>query len=69
MALGAVPGWWELGANYPMDYYAAEGGVWNSTYHRRKPRPEGAGQLPAALAAARRAAATAGAAAAAAPVQ
>lgn len=36
-----VPGWWEgeqaaqpgMEA-YPMDYYAKDGGVWNSSYHR-----------------------------------
>ena len=36
-----VPGWWEgeqaaqhgMEA-YPMDYYARDGGVWNSSYHR-----------------------------------
>eukprot|EP00879_Flechtneria_rotunda_P022580 GHRR01023843.1.p1 GENE.GHRR01023843.1~~GHRR01023843.1.p1 ORF type:complete len:409 (+),score=119.22 GHRR01023843.1:233-1459(+) len=44
IALGLVPGWWEdiEGVNrvqartdpYPMDYYAKEGGVWNSSYHK-----------------------------------
>lgn len=46
VALGLVPGWWEddstiaVGANsggfdaYPMDYYAKDGGVWNSSYHK-----------------------------------
>jgi hypothetical protein len=36
-----VPGWWEglqvaqPGMEpYPMDYYAKDGGVWNSSYHR-----------------------------------
>ena len=43
-----VPGWWEvdsatqpgIGA-YPMDYYAKDGGVWNSSYHKA-PRRRGA---------------------------
>jgi hypothetical protein len=54
VALGEVPGWWEQAAEYPMDYYSADGGSWNSTYHRRKPRVAGAaaGPSPAALAAA-----------------
>lgn len=59
--MGEVPGWWETGSDYPMDYYASDGGAWNSTYHRRKARPEGGAALPAgalaAIAAARRAAA------------
>lgn len=49
IALGLVPGWWEessglaVGANsggvdpYPMDYYAKDGGVWNSSYHKGPP--------------------------------
>ncbi|GAB4813198.1 hypothetical protein N2152v2_000244 [Parachlorella kessleri] len=63
VALGEVPGWWEAGTDYPMDYYASDGGAWNSTYHRRKPRGEGQGGLPpgaAAALAARKAAAGAG---------
>jgi hypothetical protein len=57
VALGEVPGWWEGagGGDYPMDYYAAEGGQYNGTYHRRKARAPGA-PAPAAIAAAARAA-------------
>lgn len=41
-----VPAWWEgAGAGekrgeeaYPMDYYAKEGGVWNSSYHKAPAR-------------------------------
>lgn len=36
-----VPPWWEgiaaeheASAPYPMDYYAKDGGVWNSSYHK-----------------------------------
>jgi 2-(3-amino-3-carboxypropyl)histidine synthase len=68
VALGEVPGWWEAaegaeggGPDYPMDYYAADGGAYNSTYHRRKPRASGAPSA-AAVAAAARAARQAGAA-------
>lgn len=50
VALGEAPGWWEAGGEYPMDYYAADGGLWNSTYHRKKPRAPG-GPLAAAKAA------------------
>ena len=66
VALGEVPGWWEQAAEYPMDYYSADGGSWNSTYHRRKPRVAGAaaGPSPAALAAAAAKAAAAAARAA-----
>ncbi|EFN55489.1 hypothetical protein CHLNCDRAFT_23248, partial [Chlorella variabilis] len=39
-----------MGLEYPMDYYAADGGAWNSTYHRRKPRAPG-GPLATARAA------------------
>lgn len=42
VALEVVAGWWEgqkteVGAqpSYPMDYYAKDGGVWNSSYHKR----------------------------------
>jgi 2-(3-amino-3-carboxypropyl)histidine synthase len=45
-----VPPWWEgvaaaeeATAAYPMDYYAKNGGAWNSSYHKkaaqREPRP------------------------------
>ncbi len=54
VALGEVPGWWDEGASYPMDYYASDGGAWGSTYHRRKPRPAG-GPTAAERAAAARA--------------
>lgn len=49
VALGLMPGWWEGEAAavassdgvepYPMDYYAKEGGVWNSSYHKDKGQP------------------------------
>eukprot|EP00892_Ulva_mutabilis_P000935 jgi/Ulvmu1/10842/UM007_0016.1 len=46
VCLGAAPPWWdekpdENGVHpYPMDYYAREGGQWNSSYHKaRPPRP------------------------------
>lgn len=50
IALGEVPPWWDdaglqadekLDSGYPMDYYASDGGPWNSSYHepRRKSRP------------------------------
>ncbi|KAL4858281.1 2-(3-amino-3-carboxypropyl)histidine synthase subunit 1 [Chlorella vulgaris] len=51
VALGEVPGWWDAGTAYPMDYYAADGGAWSSTYHRKKPRAPGASPLAAARAA------------------
>ncbi len=42
VALGIVPAWWERDdaasgavAPYPMDYYAKDGGVWNSSYHKK----------------------------------
>ncbi|BDA49582.1 2-(3-amino-3-carboxypropyl)histidine synthase subunit 1 [Coccomyxa sp. Obi] len=46
VALGEVPAWWEgVGAEgkrgeeaYPMDYYAKDGGVWNSSYHKAPAR-------------------------------
>ena len=38
---GQVPPWWEAvaaaeqaTAAYPMDYYAKDGGAWNSSYHK-----------------------------------
>ncbi|EIE19179.1 hypothetical protein COCSUDRAFT_19880 [Coccomyxa subellipsoidea C-169] len=46
VALGEVPPWWEgpqaeqqKGQEaYPMDYYAKDGGVWNSSYHKTPAR-------------------------------
>ena len=45
-ALGRVPAFWEgerpQGAShdhYPMDYYAKDGGKWNSSWHRPARRP------------------------------
>ena len=44
VCLGAVPPWWdetpdENGVHpYPMDYYARDGGQWNSSYHKARPR-------------------------------
>jgi len=41
VALGECPPWWEEEGgqmDYPMDYYASDGGVYNSTYHRPKPK-------------------------------
>ena len=41
VALGETPAWWEAGdddgqaAPYPMDYYAKEGGAWNSSWHKK----------------------------------
>lgn len=68
VALGAAPAWWEQGTAYPMDYYAADGGEWNSTYHRKKAagaeRVPAAARAAAALAARRPAAGAEGAAAA-----
>lgn len=62
MALGETPGWWEQGAEYPMDYYAADGGAWNSSWHKQGRGPRGSGLAAArASLAARRAAASAGA--------
>ncbi|CAK0783436.1 hypothetical protein CVIRNUC_006635 [Coccomyxa viridis] len=47
IALAEVPGWWEgeqvakPGTEaYPMDYYAKDGGVWNSSYHRSSKRSD-----------------------------
>lgn len=54
VALGESRGWWEEGQqDYPMDYYASNGGSYNSTYHRPKPRPEGRPSAAATAAAAR----------------
>lgn len=53
VALGEVPGWWDEGTSYPMDYYSSDGGAWGSTYHRRKPRPAGAPTAAERAAAAR----------------
>ncbi len=38
VALGALPGWWELPGKgaYPMDYYAKDGGAHTSSYLRHK---------------------------------
>lgn len=52
-----VPAWWEGQGDekeeegleaYPMDYYAKDGGVWNSSYHKKAaPRRDGgASRLP-----------------------
>lgn len=45
VALGAVQPWWQGPDNlnrsmnpYPMDYYAKDGGPWNSSYHKKKLR-------------------------------
>ena len=42
IALDQVPGWWESseGGNerYPMDYYAKDGGSWNSTWQQKSVR-------------------------------
>ncbi len=40
VCLGVVPGWWEASEDpkqqpYPMDFYAKDGGEWNSSYHRK----------------------------------
>lgn len=42
IALGCIPGWWEKSSaaccgDYPMDYYAQDGGEWNSSYAKKKP--------------------------------
>ncbi|EEF33376.1 2-(3-amino-3-carboxypropyl)histidine synthase subunit 1 [Ricinus communis] len=54
IALGDLPGWWEKsagcgsddlcsgctnGGDYPMDYYAQDGGEWNSAYVKKATRP------------------------------
>ncbi|GMH42891.1 hypothetical protein BSKO_10810 [Bryopsis sp. KO-2023] len=46
VALGAVKPWWEdletaetIAPAYPMDYYAKDGGQWNSSYHKKKKKP------------------------------
>jgi len=38
VALGAIPGWWDKGEAYPMRYYEAGSGPYNSSYQRRAPR-------------------------------
>ncbi|KAL0030555.1 hypothetical protein WJX79_004420, partial [Trebouxia sp. C0005] len=42
IALDQVPGWWQVGVdskeNYPMDYYAKDGGIWNSTWQQKNVR-------------------------------
>ena len=42
IALDQVPGWWQCDAGskemYPMDYYAKDGGSWNSTWHQKSAR-------------------------------
>jgi 2-(3-amino-3-carboxypropyl)histidine synthase len=47
VALGEVPGWWHESESpdgehgqgaYPMDYYAQDGGAWNSSYHKKPAR-------------------------------
>lgn len=55
IALGEVPGWWEgepltqRGIEaYPMDYYAKDGGVWNSSYHKSSRSRDANGQRPSA---------------------
>ncbi|GBF93141.1 diphthamide biosynthesis [Raphidocelis subcapitata] len=64
VALGEAPAWWARPAGdaavtppvtpghepYPMDYYAAEGGEWNSSYHKAKPRARPAAAAAAAAA-------------------
>ena len=51
MCLGAVPPWWESDADangvhpYPMDYYARDGGEWNSSYHKTRPGRRRGAQL------------------------
>ncbi|XP_065872255.1 uncharacterized protein [Euphorbia lathyris] len=54
IALGDLPGWWEKeksvgccnaggscsdDGDYPMDYYAQDGGAWNSSYMKKATRP------------------------------
>ncbi|DBA98686.1 hypothetical protein WJX77_005684 [Trebouxia sp. C0004] len=43
IALDQVPGWWQVEVdskeNYPMDYYAKDGGIWNSTWQQKNVRP------------------------------
>jgi len=42
IALDQVPGWWQVEEdskeNYPMDYYAKDGGIWNSTWQQKNVR-------------------------------
>jgi len=61
IALYQIPGWWEEGSqNYPMDYYAQEGGEYNSSYHKKKVGQErGVGMAAMAQGRARKAAAAA----------
>lgn len=58
VALGEVPGWWQKGTEYPMDYYAADGGEWNSSWHKKRPGTGGGGVAAAKAALAARAAAS-----------
>lgn len=41
IALEQVPGWWQVeegtAQNYPMDYYAKDGGSWNSVWQPKVP--------------------------------
>ena len=43
IALDQVPGWWLCDEgkkeNYPMDYYAKDGGQWNSTWQQKVTPP------------------------------
>lgn len=56
VALGEVPGWWaDDGKDYPMDYYSAEGGNYNSSYHKSKGGARVGGSAVAAAVAAARA--------------
>lgn len=52
IALNQVPGWWqsEDGSRerYPMDYYAKDGGIWNSTWQQKSLRTKA--KVPSALA-------------------
>ena len=50
-----VPPWWEgvaagheANAPYPMDYYAKDGGVWNSSYHKGAKQQRGGAKAGAA---------------------
>lgn len=54
VALGAVQPWWQGSDTssdsivpYPMDYYAKEGGPWNSSYHKKKARGPPSAPRPA----------------------
>lgn len=58
VALGETPGWWEQeGQAYPMDYYASDGGAWNSSWHKKRAGGGGGGLAAARAALAHRAAA------------